>query len=160
TPSMDAPSPYVPRPMVAPMPAAPGAPPPAASPVAPPAPFTPPAPMPIRPPTAQVLPPVLPAPPDGSDKAAAKTPALPPAPPPVPSRGPSPFLFARFTGPDGTQATFYQGRPEGRSFPAPVVVGLRPGYIYRIKLDGFPGRPGLAVYPTLEVRGTLFLPPR
>ena len=58
------------------------------------------------------------------------------------------------------KATFYQGRPEGRTFDGPVVVGLRPGYIYRIQLSDFADRPGLAIYPTLEVRGTLFLPPR
>ncbi|HVS40605.1 MAG TPA: hypothetical protein VMS17_33930 [Gemmataceae bacterium] len=82
------------------------------------------------------------------------------APPPLPGRGPSPFLFVRFAGPPGTKATFYQGRPEGRAFDGPVVVGLRPGYIYRVQLSGFTDRPGLAIYPTLEVRGTLFLPSR
>ncbi len=79
---------------------------------------------------------------------------------PLPGRGPSPFLFVRFAGPRGMKATFYQGRPEGQSFDAPVAVGLRPGYIYRIQLSGFADRPGLAIYPTLEVRGTLFLPSR
>jgi uncharacterized repeat protein (TIGR01451 family) len=79
---------------------------------------------------------------------------------PLPGRGPSPFLYVRFTGPRGTQATFYQGRPEGRTFDAPVVVGLRPGYMYRIKLGGFADQPDAAIYPTLEVRGTLFLPPK
>ncbi len=81
-------------------------------------------------------------------------------PPPLPGRGPSPFLFVRFAGPEGMKATFYQGRPEGRTFDAPVSVGLRPGYIYRVRLSDFADRPGLAIYPTLEVRGTLFLPPR
>ena len=81
-------------------------------------------------------------------------------PPPLPGRGPSPFLYVRFAGPEGMKATFYQGRPEGRTFDAPVAVGLRPGYVYRVRLSDFADRPGLAVYPTLEVRGTLFLPPR
>jgi uncharacterized repeat protein (TIGR01451 family) len=87
------------------------------------------------------------------------------APPPLPhhgaegheGRGPSPFLFVRFAGPDGTKVTFYQGRPEGRVFDAPVVAGLRPGYCYRIRLSGFGGD---AIYPTLEVRGSLVLPAR
>ena len=77
--------------------------------------------------------------------------------PPLPNRGMAPLLFVRFAGPTGTRATFYQGRPEGRTFDAPVVVGLRPGYVYRIKLAGFAERPDLAVYPTLEVRGALSL---
>ena len=81
-------------------------------------------------------------------------------PPPLPGRGPSPLLFVRVSGPKGMRATFYQGRPEGRTFDAPVRVGLRPGYLYRIRLAGFADRPGLAVYPTLEVRGTLSLSPR
>ena len=76
---------------------------------------------------------------------------------PLPERGPSPLLYVRFAGPTGMRATFYQGRPEGRTFDAPVVVGLRPGYLYRIQLAGFADRPGLAVYPTLEVRGSLSL---
>lgn len=84
------------------------------------------------------------------DAAAAQVPV-----PPPPTRGPSPFLFVRFAGPGGTKATFYQGRPEGIGFDAPVVVGLRPGYCYRIKLSGFNGDP---IYPTLEVRGSLILP--
>ena len=80
--------------------------------------------------------------------------------PPLPGRGPSPLLYVRFVGPSGMKATFYQGRPEGRTFDAPVVVGLRPGYLYRVKLAGFADRPGLAVYPTLEVRGSLCLNPK
>ena len=78
-------------------------------------------------------------------------------PPPLPERGPSPLLYVRFAGPAGMRAAFYQGRPEGRTFDAPVMVGLRPGYLYRIRLSGFTDRPGLAVYPTLEVRGSLSL---
>jgi uncharacterized repeat protein (TIGR01451 family) len=57
-------------------------------------------------------------------------------------------------------AVFYQGQPIGRDYAAPVVVGMRPGYLYRLKLTGLPGRPGLTLYPTLEVRGSLTLPPR
>ena len=38
------------------------------------------------------------------------------------------------------------------------MAGLRPGYIYRVQLSGFPGQPGLVLYPSLEVRGSLQLP--
>jgi uncharacterized repeat protein (TIGR01451 family) len=58
------------------------------------------------------------------------------------------------------RTTFYQGRAPARSFPAPVVVGMRPGYAYRVQLSNLPGRPGLTLYPTLQVRGSLHLPPR
>ena len=81
-------------------------------------------------------------------------------PPPLPTGGASPLLFVRFTGPAGMRTTFYQGTPEGRLFNAPVVVGLRPGYLYRIKCFGFTDRPDLAIYPTLEVRGSLSLTAR
>ncbi len=79
------------------------------------------------------------------------------APPPVPATGPAPLLYVRFGGP--LQARFYQGDSAGRVFVAPVSVGLRPGYIYRVMLTNIPEHPGLSLYPTLEVRGTLQLPP-
>jgi len=82
------------------------------------------------------------------------------APPPLPGRGPAPLLFVRFSGPAGMRATFYQGRPVGRTFDAPAVVGLRPGYVYRVRLSDLPGLPGVSLYPTVEVRGCLALGPK
>src|SRR3954469_4852339 len=43
-----------------------------------------------------------------------------PPPPPLPARGPAPLLYVRFSGPAGMRATFFQGRPNGRTFDAPV----------------------------------------
>lgn len=77
--------------------------------------------------------------------------------PPLPGIGASPLLYVRLSPPAGTQATFYQGRAAPRSFPAPVVVGLRPGYCYRLRLDHLPDHPGVPLYPSLEVRGSLKL---
>src|SRR5688572_22002897 len=79
-------------------------------------------------------------------------------PPPLPQTGAAPLLSVRFFAPAGTRVTFYQGRSLGRVFGAPVTAGLRPGYIYRVKVTHIPGRPGLSLYPTLEVRGSLKLP--
>lgn len=77
--------------------------------------------------------------------------------PPLPIQGPAPLLHVRFLTPPGTHVTFYPTRQLSRTFDAPVTVGLRPGYIYRVKLSGFqPSEPNF--YPTLEVRGTLRLP--
>jgi len=45
-------------------------------------------------------------------------------------------------------------------FPPSAVFGLRPGYVYHVKIGGGVERPGLQLYPTLEVRGTLQLPPQ
>jgi hypothetical protein len=79
--------------------------------------------------------------------------------PPHALHGPSPLFYIRIIGPAGLHATVYQGTPEGSEFPTPVTVGLRPGYIYRIKLTGLPGHPTEALYPTLEVRGSLIMQP-
>jgi uncharacterized repeat protein (TIGR01451 family) len=87
------------------------------------------------------------------------TPAPRPAYPP-PARGPAPLLYIRFLGPDGLSVTIFQGQAAGRTFQAPFSVGFRPGYIYRIKVSGFPRRPGAMMFPSLEVVGTLCLPPR
>jgi uncharacterized repeat protein (TIGR01451 family) len=73
--------------------------------------------------------------------------------------GSAPLFYVRITGPSGLHATFYQGSPQGHEYAAPVTVGLRPGYIYRIKLTGLPGHPTEALYPSLEVRGSLVMPP-
>jgi uncharacterized repeat protein (TIGR01451 family) len=72
----------------------------------------------------------------------------------------TPLQPVRFVGPEGMHATFYQGRPEGRDFEAPVNVGMRTGYIYRVKLSGMTQFPGVELYPSLEVRGCIQLPPR
>ncbi len=80
------------------------------------------------------------------------------APPPLPDSAPAPLLHVVVNGPPGMRVTFYQGAAAPREYPAPVVVGLRPGYVYRIKVSNFPDRPGFTAFPTLEVRGTLRLP--
>lgn len=72
---------------------------------------------------------------------------------PVPP--PAPLLYVRFAAPAGIRVTLYPGGPEGREFAAPVTIGMRPGYIYRVKVTGFRDFPNLTLYPTLEVRGTL-----
>lgn len=77
-----------------------------------------------------------------------------------PMRSPSPLLFVRFQGPAGARATFYQGRAAARSFNAPVAVGLRTGYLYRVRLDHFHDVPGVVLFPTLEVHGALQLGPK
>jgi uncharacterized repeat protein (TIGR01451 family) len=81
------------------------------------------------------------------------------APPPLPAAGVPPLLYVKIIGPAGMQVTFYRGCPV-QTLAAPCVVGLRPGYVYRVQLTGMPGHPGQAFYPTLEVRGTLQFPLR
>jgi uncharacterized repeat protein (TIGR01451 family) len=80
--------------------------------------------------------------------------------PPGRVRGPSPLLYVRFNGTPGGRVTFYRGDQGGpREFEFPVTVGLRPGYIYRVKIDGLPGQTQ-PLFPTIEVRGSLYLMPQ
>jgi uncharacterized repeat protein (TIGR01451 family) len=72
---------------------------------------------------------------------------------------PGPLLYVRFAALSAMQVQFFQGSPVGRDFQAPIMVGLRPGYIYRVRLTNLPGHPDAALYPSLEVRGLLQLPP-
>src|SRR5690242_7668619 len=63
----------------------------------------------------------------------------------------------RFTGPAGIEVRWYTRKPDGREgyseppLEAPGRYAFRQGAVYRLKLSGIPGRPGLELYPTLEV---------
>jgi len=66
----------------------------------------------------------------------------------------------RFAGPIRARVTFYRGRPGGETFTVPFTAGFRPGYVYRMKLSNLPDqREEFSLYPTLEVRAVLQLPP-
>jgi uncharacterized repeat protein (TIGR01451 family) len=84
--------------------------------------------------------------------AKAQGPYFPPAvAPPLPI----PLLYVRVAGPEGMVVTFYRGELAGQTVTAPATVGLRPGYIYQVKLSGMTAYPLQSFYPTLEVRGSL-----
>ncbi len=84
---------------------------------------------------------------------------LPAAPGQAPGRAASPLLFIRFTGAPAGRVTVYRGDQGGpREYEFPVTLGFRPGYVYRIKVEGLPGQTQ-PLYPTLEVRGSLCLTP-
>ncbi len=68
------------------------------------------------------------------------------------------LLYVKFTGPAQARALFYHGDPVAQAFDMPVTVGLRPGYIYRVQLTDIAGRPGLSLFPTVEVRGVVAYP--
>jgi uncharacterized repeat protein (TIGR01451 family) len=76
--------------------------------------------------------------------------------PPVPS----PLLYVRVQGPQGLRITFLEGPQLQRTFDAPVTVGLRPGFGYRLKVEGFADQPHVAIYASIEVGDTLRLPRR
>src|SRR4051794_8327585 len=63
----------------------------------------------------------------------------------------------RFAGPNGMKVTWYVPGEDGRPQLAPASLEVPGRYnflqaaIYRLKLANIPGRPGLELYPTLEV---------
>src|SRR6185369_4044654 len=75
--------------------------------------------------------------------------------------GPGPFCASRtsvrFAGPNGMKVQWYvpgaDGKPEllPQALEAPGRYNFLQAAIYRLKLSNIPGRPGLELYPTLEV---------
>jgi uncharacterized repeat protein (TIGR01451 family) len=68
---------------------------------------------------------------------------------------PAPVLAGRVIAPEGVKVAVFPGIPGAKRFPAPAVFGFRPGYVYRLELTDLPGHPGEALYPVLEVRGSI-----
>src|SRR5437016_3836271 len=77
------------------------------------------------------------------------------APVPLPVRGLAPLMHVNLIGPTGSHVIVYQGMARPRDLSGPAQLGLRPGYIYRVEMNGFTQFPGVSLFPTLEVRGTL-----
>jgi len=99
--------------------------------------------------------------------AATRAPAqVPPAPYPLPAAplptAPAqpllpPLFYLRLDGPKGMTVTVYRGGERGQALATPAILGLRPGYSYRLAVADVPGFPGQIFFPSLEVRGTLLL---
>jgi len=75
----------------------------------------------------------------------------------MPSRFAPARTEVRFVGPSGMKISWYTGDPRGRGgfsmtgIEAPGRYNFTQASIYRLKLSNIPGRPGLELYPTLEV---------
>ena len=80
-----------------------------------------------------------------------------PGPMPVPAMGPpvaaipappdallipAPLLAARVIAPQGVRVAVYPASPFGRINDTPTLLGLRPGYVYRLELSNLPYNPG------------------
>jgi hypothetical protein len=81
--------------------------------------------------------------------------ALPPG---MPSRFPTKRTEVRFVGPDGMKISWFAPGPDGKPgftstqpLEAPARYNFPQAAIYRLKLTHIPNRPGLELYPTLEV---------
>jgi hypothetical protein len=75
-----------------------------------------------------------------------------------PNIGQSPVLWLNFLAPEGIKTTIYPGNNRQFALPEKQMVGMRPGYVYRFKMNHIPGNPEAELYPTLEVRGSLQMP--
>jgi uncharacterized repeat protein (TIGR01451 family) len=68
---------------------------------------------------------------------------------------PAPLVAAKFLVPKDVRVTAYPGSSHSRMYPAPAMMGLRPGYVYRFELSNLPYHPDRSIYPEVEIRGTL-----
>jgi hypothetical protein len=82
--------------------------------------------------------------------APAQAPVAPPPGPPATA----PLVYLTVIGPAGMKATFHPGTVGAKTLAAPAEVGVRPGYVYRLELEGIPGLQG-KFYPSLELRGAV-----
>jgi uncharacterized repeat protein (TIGR01451 family) len=102
-------------------------------------------------------------PPCKSEPIPPRIPVGAPYPPPAVGAGPlcppvgppAPVLAGKVIAPEGVKVAVFPGTPAAKRFPAPAVFGFRPGYVYRLELTDLPGHPGEALYPVLEVRGSI-----
>lgn len=78
--------------------------------------------------------------------------------PPTPPSAFAPTLHVRMAVPEGVKVTLRPGTPDARVHDGPAQFAVRPGYLYRIAMSGFADEPATVVYPSLEVRASLFMP--
>jgi uncharacterized repeat protein (TIGR01451 family) len=72
----------------------------------------------------------------------------------APPAAAAPLLYVRVAGPEGMRLSLFRnGRKH--DFDTPCVIGVRPGYSYRLMLSGMKRLPDLTFYPTLDVYGSL-----
>jgi uncharacterized repeat protein (TIGR01451 family) len=72
-----------------------------------------------------------------------------------PSGPPAPVLAMKAILPAGMTLSVNPGTRTEQGFSSGAIFGFRPGFLYRLKLDTIPERPGQVLYPTLEVRGSV-----
>lgn len=74
---------------------------------------------------------------------------------PCPPLPPAPLLAVKFTLPEGVGIETMPGTAMAKSLPATGTFGFRPGYVYRVRLTGLTSNPDEALYPEIEVRGSI-----
>jgi uncharacterized repeat protein (TIGR01451 family) len=68
---------------------------------------------------------------------------------------PAPLVAGKFLLPQGVRVTALPGSELARMYDAPMVVGLRPGYVFRFELTGLPYHTRVSLYPEVELHGVL-----
>ena len=77
---------------------------------------------------------------------------------PCPPIGPpAAALAAKVIVPDGVRITAFPGTVNAKSFSTSALFAFRPGYVYRLELSNISGKAENALFPEIEVRGTLAL---
>jgi uncharacterized repeat protein (TIGR01451 family) len=65
----------------------------------------------------------------------------------------------RFIVPTGGTVSYYQGSPQNSiETVAPSQARMMVGHVYRVKISGIPERPGLELFPTIEILDRLHPP--
>lgn len=70
----------------------------------------------------------------------------------------APVLYVKLIAPEGTRTAVHPGSPLEQLFDTPLTLALRPGYRYHFRLEHVPGMDGAALFPSVEVRGSLHPP--
>ncbi len=80
--------------------------------------------------------------------------------PPMAAAANGPIFYVKLQGRDGMRVTFYEGPQTSRTAACPVVVSLRPGWIYRVRFDGASAHSDEPIYASLQARDVLRMPAR
>lgn len=77
---------------------------------------------------------------------------------PAPHAMGGPVFYVKLQGPEGMQVTFYEGPQARRTATCPVVVSLRPGWVYRVRFDGVSAHSKEPIYASIQARDVLRMP--
>jgi uncharacterized repeat protein (TIGR01451 family) len=68
---------------------------------------------------------------------------------------PAPLVAGKFLLPEGVRVTAFPGSELARMYDGQIVIGFRPGYVFRFELTNLPYNPFKSLYPEVELRGVL-----
>jgi uncharacterized repeat protein (TIGR01451 family) len=100
---------------------------------------------------------ILPVPGQGTPGAVAGMGAypMPASPPGISIPNPAPLVAGKFLLPQGVRVTVFPGSELSKMYDGSLVVGMRPGYVFRFELTNLPYNPKESLFPEVEIRGVL-----